>query len=52
MLASPGLLVWRCGSSLPAPTQPTAGLEAAYRSADELGVPRLPEANLQLQPAV
>ena len=38
-----------CGSSYPAPTQPLADVEAAGRSAEELGAANVPAAQLHLK---
>ncbi len=38
-----------CGSSYPPPTQPLADVQAADRTAQELGADSIPEANLHLQ---
>jgi hypothetical protein len=40
---------WGCGASHPAPTQSLADVQAADRSARELGANSVPQANLHLQ---
>lgn len=40
---------WGCGASYPAPTQPLADVQAADRSAKELGAQNVPKASLHLQ---
>lgn len=48
LIAATGLLAG-CGSSYPPPTQPLADVQAADRSAKELGAANVPEASLHLQ---
>lgn len=42
-------IVAGCGSSVPPPTQPLADVQAANRSAEELGAAKVPQAALHLQ---
>lgn len=42
-------LIWGCGASYPPPTQPMADVQAADRSARELGAAEVPQASLHLQ---
>lgn len=41
--------LWACGASYPVPTQPLAEVQAADRSAKELGAESVPKAQLHLQ---
>lgn len=48
LIAATGLVAG-CGSSYPPPTQPMADVQAADRSAKELGAGNVPKATLHLQ---
>jgi hypothetical protein len=48
LIAATGLAAG-CGSSYPPPTQPLADVQAADRSAKELGAANVPQATLHLQ---
>jgi len=44
-----GLLATGCAGTYPLPVQPTSDIEAATRSANELGAQRIPQAQLYLK---